>query len=44
MRSNLGGFSDEETWDDIHEFLVKSVINLESSTKKYIKKIDNLLG
>ena len=44
MRSNLGGFSDEETWDDIHEFLVKSVIKLESSTKKYIKKIDNLLG
>jgi len=44
LRSNLGGFSDEETWEDIHEFLVQNIIKLENATKKYIKDIDNLIG
>ena len=44
LRSNLGGFTDEETWEDIHEFLVENIIKLENATKKYIKDIDNLIG
>ena len=44
LRSNLGGFRDEETWEDIHEFLVQNIIKLEHSTKKYIKNIDKLIG
>ena len=43
IKSNLGGFKDEETWDDIHEFLVNHVIKFESAFKKHIKTLNKIL-
>ena len=42
LRSNIGGFDNEENWDDTHEFLVENLVKLESATKKYIKDIERL--
>ena len=43
IKSNQGGFDNEETWDETHEYLVENLIKLESSTKKYIRDIERLI-
>jgi len=43
FRSDLGGFQDEETWEDIHNFLVDHLIKLEKAFKGPIKELDRIL-
>ena len=42
-RTNLGGFQDEEPWEDIHNFLVDHLIKLEKAFKGPIKELDGIL-
>jgi len=42
LRSNIGGFDNEESWNKTHEFLVENLVKLESATKKYILGVERL--
>jgi len=43
LKSNLGGFQDEETWENIHGFLVDNLIKFEKAFKGTIKELDKIL-
>ena len=38
-RIEIGGYKDEDSWDEIHESLVDAMIRLESSLRPHLERI-----